>query len=202
MRRKKALDIDPLIDEDEDDLTSQFSEFELTELERENLKSLLEDVELDITEPFYELICKKLIFYLEHGYKGPEVQGELSLSFQEMMQFRNKCPQDFWEKHSIASTKWLGRKRASLLKNPSPSDLNIVQTLDPLWSPKKININITPQDTALSQEEKERVKKLFPSETKAIDVEVVEKASFKVEKVSKDGKMIEGHFVSESDEDK
>ena len=144
------------------------SEFEFTE--QENLKSLLADVELDITHDFYLPIHEKLVFYLQHGYKDNEVQGEMSLTSQEMMQLKYKCPEGFWEKHQTSATKWLGRKRAKLLKHSTTSDLNIVQTLDPQWSPKKINMIITPQDTALSQEEKEKIKTLFPS---VIEGEVV-----------------------------
>lgn len=149
------------------------NEFDFTEEESENLKLLLEDITLDITHKFYQPIHDKLIFYLQAGYKEKEVQGEMALTVSEMMAFKSQCPEGFWDRHFTSSRRWLGRKRANQLKTLQPHDLTILQTLDPEWSPKKININIDATDTALTDDERAHIKKIFPSEQKVIEAEVV-----------------------------
>jgi hypothetical protein len=129
MKREKSKrgDLDPADD----------AVFDVPESERELLLALLADPELDIMHEFYWPVRNRLAFYLEKGYRPLEVAAEFAVSTDQLAVLKGKCPVGFWDTHSNAARKWLGRKRARLLLDGQGQDLDIVGRLDSEWSAKR-----------------------------------------------------------------
>jgi hypothetical protein len=146
-------------------------EFEVTPEQHQNLQDLLQDPSLTIEHPVYVPIHDKLKFYLESGYKDHEIRGEFGLTNDQFANLQAHTSLTWWEKHRIASNKWVARKRGYALRNKTPNDFAVLQSQDPSFSTKQVNLNLEASDTALTAEEKLKIAQLFPSSPpKIIDV--------------------------------
>jgi len=145
----------PLIDEEEQGLT---------EKEKEQLSSLIKDIENDITHTTYKDLKEKVDDLLEKGYKDKELQAELDLTATDYGIMKSKFPISEWERATNNRHKWLARKRAKLLTEHTQHDLTVLQALDNEFNPKRINITIDATDTALSEEERLKIQTMFPKQ--------------------------------------
>ena len=129
-------------------------------------EAIISDNNIDAYPVLEELVAT----FLSDGYKMDEIGAEFRLTAKELNSLEARCDPEWMDRHRSSWIRHVARNRARVLKSPAYA-MTIVERLDQRFSPKLqplIGMNF---DAALTDEEREKLRKLFPSEEKMIEAE-------------------------------